>query len=122
LLAFMLRDLTWVLDGLVVYPDRMRANLDADGGLAYSQSVLLALIEAGCSRDEAYAIVQRAAAAAWDEGRGFREALQADPDVTSRIASQDLADLFRPERFLRNLGGVFERLEKLPVEEEGTRT
>jgi adenylosuccinate lyase len=122
LLAFMLRDLTWVLDGLVVYPDRMRANLDADGGLAYSQSVLLALIDAGCSRDEAYAIVQRAAAGAWDEGRGFREALEADPDVTTRVAPDALAELFRPERFLRNLGGVFERLEKLPVEEEGTRT
>jgi adenylosuccinate lyase len=122
LLAFMLRDLTWVLDGLLVFPDRMRANLDADGGLAYSQSVLLALIDAGCSRDEAYAIVQRAAAAAWDEGRGFRDALEADPEVTARIVPEVLAELFRPERFLRNLGGVFERLEKLPVEEGGTRT
>jgi adenylosuccinate lyase len=122
LLAFMLRDLTWVLEGLVVYPERMRANLDADGGLAYSQPVLLALIGAGCSREEAYATVQRAAAAAWDQGRGFRGELEADPEVTSRIAPEALEELFRPERFLRNLGGVFERLEKLPVEEEGSRT
>jgi len=120
LLAFMLRDMTWVLDGLVVHPDRMRANLDADGGLAYSQSVLLTLIDAGCSRDQAYAVVQRAAAASWDHGRGFRETLEADPDVASRVAPEELAELFRPERFLRNLGGVFERLEKLPVEEEGS--
>ncbi len=122
LLAFMLRELTWVMEGLRIFPDRMRANLEADGGLAFSQSVLLALIDSGCSRDEAYAIAQRAAAAAWDEGRGFRAALEADPEVTARIATDELAELFRPERFLRNLGGVFERLEKLPVEEEGSET
>jgi adenylosuccinate lyase len=120
LLAFMLRDLSWVIGGLQVYPDRMRANLEADGGLAFSQSVLLALVDAGLPRDDAYAIVQRAAAAAWDEGRGFRDVLEADPDVSARLAPEDLDELFRPERFLRNLGGVFEQLTKLPVEEDGT--
>jgi adenylosuccinate lyase len=120
LLAFMLRDLTWVMTGLQVYPERMRANLEADGGLAFSQSVLLALVDAGLSRDDAYGVVQRAAAAAWDEGRGFRATLEADPDVSARLAPGDLDELLRPERFLRNLGGVFERLAKLPVEEEGT--
>src|SRR6185503_12934776 len=73
LLAFMLRDLTWVLDGLIVIPDRMRENLETGGGLVYSQSILLALVDAGLSRDEAYAIVQSAAARAWDEGASFRE-------------------------------------------------
>jgi adenylosuccinate lyase len=120
LLAFMLRDLTWVMTGLQVFPERMRANLEADGGLAFSQSVLLALVDAGLSREDAYGVVQRAAAAAWDEGRSFRATLEADPDVSARLAPGDLDELFRPERFLRNLGGVFERLAKLPVEEEGT--
>ena len=70
LLAFMLRDLTWVLDGLVVFPERMRENLEVAGGIAFSQSVLLALVDAGMSRDEAYRIVQRAAAAGVGRGRG----------------------------------------------------
>jgi len=116
LVAFMLRDLTHVVDGLLVFPERMRENLMTHGGIAFSQTVLLALVEAGLARDEAYRIVQRAAAAAWDEGATFRERIEADPEVTSRIQPGAIAALFDPARFLRNLGGVFDRLEKLPVE------
>ena len=68
LLAFMLRDMAWVMEGLVVFPDRMRENAMTLGGIAFSQSVLLALVDAGLARDDAYRIVQRAAAAAWDDG------------------------------------------------------
>jgi adenylosuccinate lyase len=112
LLAFMLRDMAWVIDGLVVFPERMRANATTLGGIAWSQTVLLALVDAGLERDEAYRIVQRAAATAWDEDGSFRDALAADPEVAGRI---DLDAVFDPGRFLRNLGGVFDRLEKLPV-------
>ena len=118
LLAFMLRDLTWVLDGLRVFPERMRANLEISGGVVYSQAVLLALVEAGLPRDEAYDIVQAAAATAWDEGAGFRDALAADPRVAERLDPQAVDRIFEPERYLVNLGRVFERLEKLPVEPE----
>jgi adenylosuccinate lyase len=118
LLAFMLRDLTWVLDGLVVDPERMRANLEAGGGVVYSQAVLLALVDAGLPRDDAYAHVQAAAARAWDEDASFREALEADPAVADRLDAQALDALFDPHRYLANLGGVFEKLEKLPVESE----
>ncbi len=121
LLDFMLSDMTTVLEGLRVYPERMRTNLEADGGLAFSQSVLLALVDAGMGRDEAYKIVQRAAAAAWDAGVDFRAALASDPEVGSALSSQDLDALFDPMRFLRNLGGVFEKLEKLPVDEGASR-
>jgi adenylosuccinate lyase len=117
LLAFMLDDLTRVVDGLAVFPDRMRENLDAHGGIAYSQSVLLALVDAGLARDDAYRIVQRSAAAAWDDGEGFRDAVTADPEVHAALGDAELAGLFEPARFLRNLGPMFERLEKLPVEE-----
>lgn len=117
LLAFMLDDLTRVVDGLAVFPDRMRENLDAHGGIAYSQSVLLALVDAGLARDDAYRIVQRSAAAAWDDGEGFRDAVTADPEVQAALDDAELAGLFDPARFLRNLGPMFERLEKLPVEE-----
>jgi adenylosuccinate lyase len=117
LLGFMLADMTSVLEGLRVHPERMRANLEADGGLAFSQGVLLALVDRGMARDEAYRIVQRAAAGAWDEGADFRAALDADPEVAAVLSPEELDLLFDPERFLRNLGGVFEQLEKLPVEE-----
>lgn len=117
LLDFMIADMTAVLEGLQVFPERMRANMEADGGLVYSQSVLLALVDAGMSREDAYRIVQRAAADAWDQGSDFRSALHANEQVTRALSEQTLDELFDPRRFLRNLGGVFDRLEKLPVEE-----
>ena len=103
---FMLAELTEVLDGLEVFPERMLENLDAGGGLVYSQAVLLALVERGMPRDEAYRIVQAAAAAAWDE---------ADPNVVRLLSAADLAELFDPGRYVRNLDVVFDRLAKLTV-------
>lgn len=116
LLDFMLKDMTWVMDGLVVFPERMAEHVMELGGIAFSQSVLLALVDAGLARDDAYRIVQRAAAAAWDTGSPFRDTIEADPEVCERLDAQALEDLFDARRFLRNLGGVFDRLEKLPVE------
>ncbi len=94
-LHFMLAEMTEVLDGLVIYPERMRENLQVGGGLAFSQNVLLALVDAGLPRDEAYAIVQDAAATAWDEGASFRELVAADPRVRERIGDR-LDELFDP--------------------------
>jgi adenylosuccinate lyase len=112
----MLVEMTDVLEGLRVFPDRMRANLDVGGGLVYSQSVLLAMIDAGMSRDDAYRIVQAAAGAAWDEGRTFRDQIAALPEVRERIGDR-LDELFDPVRALRNLDVVFDRLTKLQVED-----
>jgi len=117
-LDFMLDQLAWVIEGLRVFPDRMRENLGAGGGLAYSQAVLLALVDRGLARDEAYAIVQAAAAAAWDGGASFRDVLRTDPRVVEVLDEGDLEALFEPTRYLRNLDVVFERLAKLPVAEE----
>ena len=117
LLAFMLQDVAWVLDGLVVFPAQMEAHVWSRGGIAFSQSVLLALVDAGMPRGDAYRVVQRSAAAAWDDDASFRGAIEGDPEVRAGIDDATLAELFDPRRFLRNLGGVFERLEKLPVEE-----
>jgi len=115
-LHFMLAEMTEVLDGLVIHPDRMLENLQVGGGLAFSQNVLLALVDAGLPRDEAYAIVQGAAAAAWDEGASFRELVATDPLVRERIGDR-LDDLFDPSSALRNLDVVFDRLEKVEVRE-----
>ena len=104
LLDFMLADMTWVLDGLVVHPDRMLENLLSNGGIAFSQSVLLALVEAGVDRDDAYRIVQEAAAAAWDEGASFRDAIQLDPQVRAALDDATVAAGARllPERTPRD--------------------
>ena len=115
-LHFMLVEMTDVLQTLEVHPERMRANLEAGGGLAYSQTVLLALVDAGMSRDDAYTLVQAAAARAWDEGASFRDALESDPGVRERIGGR-LDELFDPARSLRNLDAVFDRLEKVEVRE-----
>ncbi len=111
LLDYMLHVATQVLDGLQVYPERMRRNLYANGGLVFSQAVLLALIDRGLSRDDAYGIVQAAGAAAWDQDADFRERLLSTPGFP--LSEEELAPLFEPR--LEHLDAVFARLEKLEV-------
>lgn len=100
-----------LLSGLDVFPDRMRANLDASYGLVFSQPVLLALVQSGATRDDAYRIVQDNAMKAWDQGRSFRELITADERVT--LSDDDLDRAFDLERSLANIGAVFEALEAL---------
>jgi adenylosuccinate lyase len=97
---YVMRRMTRLLDGLQIFPERMLANLWASHGLVFSQPVLLGLVQAGLTRDEAYRIVQENAGRAWDEGRSFRELLDADPRVTVPAAVLDDAfDLSRSVRF-----------------------
>jgi len=110
-LDYMLHLATHVLEHLRVFPERMRATLEASGGLVFSQQVLLALVERGMSREEAYGIVQEAAAASWDRGADFREEVRERTD----LQAEELEPLFEPR--LEHLDGVFARLEKLEVEE-----
>jgi adenylosuccinate lyase len=117
LLHFMLSDMTWVMEGLQVDPERMRANLEADGGLFFSQKVLTSLVDRGMARDDAYGAVQRAATDAWDRGIGFRERMWEEVASAGVLSEEEFAALFHVEPYLSNLGGVFERLGKLPVEE-----
>jgi adenylosuccinate lyase len=106
---YMMRRMQRLLAGLQVFPERMRANLDASHGLVFSQPVLLALVQAGRSRDEAYRIVQRHAMRAWDEGRDFRTLLEADPELAD-LAPGVLDDAFDLRRSLANLDTVFAAL------------
>jgi adenylosuccinate lyase len=117
-LDFMLDEATRVVEGLEVFPDRMLDHVMAHGGIAFSQAVLLALVEAGWDRDRAYRVVQSAATAAWDRDESFRDALASDPAVRDSLSPEETKQLFDPAWFLRNLGGVFDRLEKLPVDQE----
>ncbi len=103
-----------LVSGLVVDVERMRANLDLTGGLIYSSTVLLEVVEMGASREDAYALVQGAAMQTWQEGIPFRETLRtraAEAGITLDEARLD--EVCRPERFVTRLAPMFERLEKL---------
>jgi adenylosuccinate lyase len=106
---FMAAEMTDVLEHLHVDPGAMRRNLDSGGGLVHSQRVLLALVEAGLARDEAYRIVQEHALAALDRGVPFRAALESDPRVGGRVGLARLAECFEVERDLRNVDVLFAR-------------
>ena len=118
LTLYMLRTTAHILRGLQVYKDRMLDNLNLGGGVVFSGRVLLALVEAGMSRDDAYAVVQSAAMQAWEGEGGFRELLEEREEVRERL-STDLGDLFDPSYALRNVGVVFERVEELKGRLEG---
>jgi adenylosuccinate lyase len=119
ILAFyMLRTTGRVLGGLQVHKDRMRDNLNVGGGIVFSGRVLLALVEAGLSRDEAYAVVQGAAMQAWEGEGGFRELLEDREEVREHLSGK-LDALFDPAHALRNTGVVFGRVEGLKGRLEG---
>ena len=110
---YMLDRFAWLMEGLVVRPERMRANLEATGGLFFSQRLLLALVESGLGRDEAYRMVQRHAMRAWDEGLDFPELVRADSEISGRL---DLDSVFDLAAYTRNVGVVFDRLRALREE------
>ena len=109
-LDFALARLADVVDGLVVHPLAMAANLDRLGGLIYSQRVLLALTQAGLTREAAYAAVQRNAMAVWDEGGSFLDRLAADDVVGAALDGAALAALFDPAHHMRHVDTIFERV------------
>src|ERR1700758_2208332 len=111
-LDYMLDRLTWLVEGLVVRPDRMRRNLESSHYLFFSQRVLLALVESGLERDEAYRLVQRNAMRAADEELDFRKLVRADPDIASRF---DLDAVFDLDAYTKHVDTVFNRLKEEPI-------
>ena len=111
-LDFALARLTGLVDKLLIYPERMRKNLDRMGGLVHSQRVLLALTQAGLSREDAYALVQRHAMKVWEsDGRAsLLDLLKADPAVTDRLPPADLETLFDLDHHLREVDTIFARV------------
>jgi adenylosuccinate lyase len=110
LLDYLLGQVVRILDGLRVYPDRMRENLDRSYGLVYSQRVLLALTDAGLARQAAYEVVQRNAMRSWEERRAFLECLEADSEVTRHLGPEALKACFDPGWYLRHVDAVFRRV------------
>jgi adenylosuccinate lyase len=110
-LDYMLERFACLIEGLVVFPERMRRNLDASYGLYFSQRLLLALVSCGLPRDEAYRIVQRNAMQAWDSETGFRELASADREVTARLDGKALEQVFDNDAYLEHVDTVFARLD-----------
>ena len=109
-LDFALARMAGVIDKLLVYPEAMRANLDRLRGLLFSQKVLLALTQAGMSREDAYRLVQRHAMAVWNGDGSFLSRLQADPEVTNLLGDSDLAALFDLGAYLAHVDTIFARV------------
>ncbi|MCA1824598.1 MAG: adenylosuccinate lyase, partial [Frankia sp.] len=101
-----------LVTGLTVNAERMRHNLDATGGLIYTSAVLLELVDAGLSREDAYAVTQAAAMESWSSGVPFRDTLRKHPEADA-LTDVRLEEVCRPERYLARLAPVFDRLEAL---------
>jgi adenylosuccinate lyase len=110
---YCLHRLAGLIERLVVYPQRMQKNLELTGGLIHSQQVLLALVEAGLSREDAYRLVQRNAMATWEEGGSFRQRLEDDPEVMAALgpeAREKLDALFDPQVHLAQVDYIFAKV------------
>ncbi len=108
---FMLKRLTRMLDKLIVYPERMKRNLNLLRGLIFSQPLLLALTEKGLPRQEAYALVQRRAMEVWeDEKKSFPEVVRQAPEITKYLSEEELARLFDLKYYLRHVDTIFKRV------------
>jgi adenylosuccinate lyase len=109
-LDYMLAKTASLFDTLVVYPERMLANLNATRGLVFSGQLLLALARSGVAREQAYEWVQRNAMRAWDEGGDFRELILTDEEVAARLSREEIERVFAPETYLRNVEAIFARV------------
>jgi adenylosuccinate lyase len=114
-LDYMLDRFAWLVQGLVVHPDRMRRNLDATRGLVFSHRLLLALVDSGLPRDEAYRLVQQHAMRAWEEEADFSQLVRNDPEIAGRV---DLDAVFDLDATVRHVDTVFDRLRALVEKEE----
>ena len=108
-LDFSLQRFAGLVDSLVVFPERMRENLESTRGLAFSGSLLLALAAKGLTREEAYALVQGHAMATWDEGGSLRERVSASPEITALLSPEEIEGVFSLDHALRHVEAIFQR-------------
>jgi adenylosuccinate lyase len=109
-LDFMLYRFTNMMDKLVIYPEKMIYNLNMTHGVIFSQMVLLALIEKGTTREDAYAVVQKNAMKSWKEGLEFKNLLEKDSTITKYLRKKELSAIFNVNNFLKNLDFIFNRV------------
>ena len=109
-LDYMLQKTTSLIDGLVVYPERMLENLNATRGLIFSGQLLLALTQKGVARETAYEWIQRNAMKVWDEGKDFQPLIKTDADIRAHLSEAEIDRVFSLDTYLRNVGAVFDRV------------
>jgi adenylosuccinate lyase len=117
-LDYMLSMFTSIMKGLKVYPENMRRNIELTQGVIFSQRVLLALIDKGLPREEAYKIVQDSAMKAWEERKNFLSLLEADKRITARLSKKELNSLFDYDYYLKHVDDVFKRLRLTKTKRE----
>jgi len=110
LVDYMLAKVTDLIDHLVIYPDRMKRNLELTGGLVYSQRLLLALVEKGAQRKESYEAVQRNAMTSWRGGGRLQDLVNNDPFISRHLTKQDISTCFNPKYYLRHLDRIYQRV------------
>lgn len=109
LVHYMLERSISLIDKLVVYPQNMKANIEITNGLVFSQALLLRLTNAGCTREQAYALVQENAMACWESGKPLLDKVLADPRITSILPPAEIKDIFDLRRYLRNVDHIYKR-------------
>jgi len=110
LVDFMLARFTDLMANLVVYPDRMRRNIELTGGVIYSQRLMLELVRQGAPRVQAYEVVQRLAMAAWQGRAPFRDLVEKDPFITRHMAPAAIGTCFNPKTYTRHIPEIFKRV------------
>lgn len=110
LLYYMAEKSVYLVSNLVIYPERMRENFKASRNLVFSQRVMLALIEKGMSREEAYRLVQELSMDCWNGNLDFKQLVLTNQVITGLMNSEEIGRLFNPDYFLRNVNCVFERV------------
>ena len=108
-LDYLLDRMTFIIKGLIVYPENMMANIQKTGGLFYSQTLLLKLIEKGFTREEAYKIVQDAAMRVWQGEGSLRKLIETDSSVSSKISAEELDSIFNLDGYMKNIGAIYEK-------------
>ncbi len=109
---FMLKEMTNLVKNLLIYPENMKRNMNVYGGVIFSQKVLLALVEKGMSREEAYQVVQGSAHQAWNqEGGNFEALIRQDPQITQYLTPAEITTCFDPQEHLKNLEQIYQRLD-----------
>ncbi|WP_448375132.1 adenylosuccinate lyase [Fervidobacterium sp.] len=108
---YMIEKARFLIENLNIFEENVKKNIEITKGLVYSQRILLALVEAGMSREEAYTLVQKYALECWESGESFKEKLHADKKILGTLGEEKLAELFKPDYYLRNIEKIYEKFE-----------
>ncbi len=109
-LDYMLNKAVWLIEGLTVFPQRMLKNIESSGGLIFSQALLLALVDKGLTREQAYTAVQRNAMQVWEQGGSLKELALKDGDISQKIGQAEMEEIFNIKKFLRNVDYIYQRI------------